>query len=529
VKLYQPILILFFSIFLFGCEPVSISPDDINVAIRHDGVFEEIKVPAGSSVKESIELLGIDINLLDKSKPPFYSILSPDQEIDFIRVSEEFEIEEIVLPYETQILSNESLSDGERRLIEPGVNGSQEVTVRITFENGIETNRNIVKNTIIVNPVAEIVMIGTQGSYGSIPINGNLIYILGGNAWLMGGDTGLRRPIVTSGDLDGRVFSLSPDGNWVLYTRTLDEDEYFNSLWVTRIDEDPSEEILSIDLKINNIPHYAGWLPDSENSVAYSTAEKIAHSPGWEADNNLKSIVFSANGWVSNPKTLVEPNSGGVYGWWGTDFVWSPDGDVLIYSRPDSIGIVDFESGNLNPIYDISPLQTGSGWAWSPVISWAENGEYIYFSDNKSELTNIGNDETKFDLIALNMENYFPVTIERNVGMFPFAVAQPKLDHDESYQIAYLRALVPDKSEKSGYRLGVMDQDGSNNRLIFPSAGSIGITPIEISWEPYDENFDKIERFIAVIHLGNLWLVEYVNGSVQQLTGDGAVIAIDWK
>ena len=36
----------------------------------------------------------------------------------------------------------------------------------------------------------------------------------------MEGSTANRIPLVTSGDLDGRVLKLSRDGNWLLYTPT---------------------------------------------------------------------------------------------------------------------------------------------------------------------------------------------------------------------------------------------------------------------------------------------------------------------
>ena len=50
-----------------------------------------------------------------------------------------------------------------------------------------------------------------------------------------------RRPIeflwLTSGDLDGRIFTLSPDGAWLLFSRssTRPIDEEINNLWLKNI------------------------------------------------------------------------------------------------------------------------------------------------------------------------------------------------------------------------------------------------------------------------------------------------------
>ena len=68
-----------------------------------------------------------------------------------------------------------------------------------------------------------------------------------------------------------------------------------------------------------------------------------------------------------------------------------------------------------------------------------------------------------------------------------------------------------------------MDRDGSNKRTIFPVEGQIGIAPpIEYAWSPSGEQ-------IAVLYLGDVYLIGFDGGQVQQLTGDGQCVQLDWK
>ena len=180
---------------------------------------------------------------------------------------EEFEVEESVIAYETQTLRNESLAEGERRLVQPGVNGTMETTYRIVYENGVEVSRNVVKNTTLVDAVPEIVMEGSQAPLAAATVNGKLAYLSAGNAWIIEESSGNRRPVITSGDLDGRVFSLSPTGEWLLFTRTSNDEKNINALWVARVDDDSG---LEVELNVYNIIHYADWVPGSTRGLAFS-------------------------------------------------------------------------------------------------------------------------------------------------------------------------------------------------------------------------------------------------------------------
>ncbi|MEK6222826.1 MAG: G5 domain-containing protein, partial [Chloroflexota bacterium] len=338
MKLYQPIahqldfmlkIILILSALLLGlsaCGSPQIQQDALTITVQGDGVTHTINVPAGSTARTVLQAGDFTLKLLDRSEPPLYTVMTDGATVVLTRVVEEFLIEESIIPFSTELLKNESLPEGERRLIQSGVNGVEETTIRQVLENGVEVSRSVVKRVVVKPFVPEIMMVGSQSPFAVISLSGTLAYLSAGNAWVMHENTGFRQPVVTTGDLDGRIFSVSPDNVWLMYSRSEDEEEVINSLWVTRID---GEEELTFFLDIYNVIHFADWVPGSINGIVFSTAESNPSPPGWQANNEIKFLNFSANGWVSQPRLSVNESSGGVYGWWGTNFSWSPNGEEL--------------------------------------------------------------------------------------------------------------------------------------------------------------------------------------------------------
>ena len=86
------------------------------------------------------------------------------------RVEEVFETEQIVIPFERQVVRNETIPEGQTRLVQAGVNGLQEVTYRRILEDGIETSKTAVKTVVLNDALPEIVMVGAQSSFAPLQI-----------------------------------------------------------------------------------------------------------------------------------------------------------------------------------------------------------------------------------------------------------------------------------------------------------------------------------------------------------------------
>lgn len=516
------VLVLVASLWLTSCRSPQLSGAEVTITITADGESRPIALPAGSTVAQALQAAGISAGSRDILEPPLYTVLNDGDSIEVIRVEEIFETEEQIIPFDKQVVRNESLPEGETRLVQAGVNGLQEITYRRVVENGTEMSRSIVKTVILVESLPEVVMIGAQASFAPLPIPGKLVYLAGGNAWLMESSTANRIPIVTFGDLDGRIFELSPRGDYLIFTRksTKPASQEINTLWAVRTNGGKP-----FSTGISNVVHFADWIPNT-GSIAYSTVEPRATAPGWQANNDLHRYSIS----TGEKRRILDAGSGGVYGWWGMTFSFAPDGR-LAYARPDGIGLVDLDGKKLRPLIDIVPFNTHSDWAWLPEVAWGADGKTLYYVTHAPPPSLVSEEDSPFfDLHASSFENNAGVEIADQTGMFAYPIASPlrASTRERLYQIAYLQAIFPEQSETSRYRLVVMDRDGSNRRTIFPANDAPGLEPQTPAWAPGAID-GQSGYFVAVIYQGNLWLVDSGNSQAFQVTGDGLVTRIDWR
>lgn len=507
---------------LVGCRSPQVTGSDITIRISADGESRNITIPAGSTVTQALQAAGITVGSQDRVAPPLYTVLGDGNSVTLTRVEEVFETEQQIIPFERQVVRNESLPEGETRLVQAGVNGLEELTYRRVLEDDVEISKSVVKSVILQESIPEIMMVGAQSSFAPLPIPGRLVYLAGGNAWSIDTSTANRAALVTTGDLDGRIFELSPNGNYLIFTRksTKPVDEEINTLWAVRTDGSKP-----FATGISNVVHFADWIPGT-NSIAYSTVEPRSTAPGWQANNDLHrySVTTGARARV------LDASSGGVYGWWGMTFSFSAEGR-LAYARPDGIGLVDLDGKYLKPLLSITPFNTHSDWAWLPSLAWGTDGRTLYYISHAPPPSLVSEEDSPFfDINAVLLENNTTVPIAQQTGMFayPSISSLQSSTTERPYQVAYLQAIFPSQSETSRYRVVVMDRDGSNRRTIFPANDAPGLEPQTLAWAP-----DVIEGqsgdFIALVYQGNLWLLDSGNGQAYQVTGDGLVTRIDWK
>jgi hypothetical protein len=507
---------------LVSCRSPQVTGEDVTIRVIADGKSSNITIPAGSTVTQALQSAGITVGSLDRVDPPPYTVVGNGNSITLTRVKEVFETEQQVIPFERQVVRNESLPDGETRLVQAGVNGQEELTYRRVLENDVEISKSIVKSVTLQEAIPEIMMVGAQSSFAPLPIPGHLVYLAGGNAWIIDTSTANRTALVTTGDLDGRIFELAPNGSYLIFTRKSSKpaSQEINTLWAVRTNGGKP-----FSTGISNVVHFADWIPGT-NSIAYSTVEPRATSPGWQANNDLYRYSIS----TGERRKILDASSGGVYGWWGMTFAFSPEGR-LAYARPDGIGLVDLDGKYLKPLLNITPLNTHSDWAWLPSLTWGADGKTLYFISHAPPPSLVNEEDSPFfDISATSFDNNATVQMVAQTGMFAYPTASPfqSSSREKQYQVAYLQAIFPEQSETSRYRVVVMDRDGSNRRTIFPANDAPGLEPQTLTWAP-----DAIEGqsgdFIAVMYQGNLWLVDSGNGQAYQVTGDGLVTRIDWK
>ena len=490
----------------------------LSVTLTADGQTRTMTTTA-NTVRDLLSEVDLTLSETDEVTPPLFTPLTADLTVRVMRVTESLDIIEQSIPFERKIVRNDALSaDEPPRIIQAGSAGLQELTVRIVYRDGLEVERRTTRTNIIEEAQDEIVMIGLgAGLSTNVTFGGQIAYISGGNAMLMRGSSAFPETLDVGGDLDRRVFKLSPTGSHLLYTRvpTDTTGERFNSLWVIETISGRAPRPLGIDNVL-----WADWNPTRTQAlqIAFSTGIAVDLLPGWEANNDLWLGDLLANEQISfAPERLVDSYPA-TYGWWGGQYMWSPDGRLLAYSYADEIGLIDLEEAT-QAIEGESPRQalkrfvdfnTRADWVWLPSLSWSPDSRYLAYSQHSGDTPTDG----IFDVWVTDVQNGTDRRFAPQVGIwgYPRWSAQP-LDTAED-QIAFLKSNDPLNSLRSSYTLWIMDTDGSNARQIYPPLG-------ENSYFSRDEQFmawGSTGRDLAFVFNDDLYILNLATETTYRLT-----------
>jgi hypothetical protein len=525
-------LLLFFSFLLIfsanACQTVDFlnrtgSAEKITVNVEKGGNLLTGTCAAGSTVEQALQELKVKYQPEDIITPVLSTVLSEDTTVKITSVTFEEEQKEQPIPFKSLTVQNESIPEGETYIIQAGQNGSEKITIKSTFEDGVLVSQVTSERNVIRDAVPEILMYGVKAEHAPIQIPGKIVYISNGSAWLLENTTGNRIPIVTSGDLDGRVLDLSSDGEWLLYSRKTQNDA-INSLWMLHITDWNAKPI---DLRISNVIHFAAWLPGEARRLLYSTVTPQESAPGWKANNDLLFRLVSDTGMLMEDETIVQANDEGPYSWWGTEFYLSKDGRTLLYATPGSIGKIDRLTGEKKELTKIQPYEkTRSDWAWIPGVTWSSDETAAFFAfHGEIEGTTKSYDPTDFNIGKINLTDGQAAEIKSGTGLFSQPAASPLFEDGSSY-IAYMQTISPLQSESSRYRIMLMDSDGGNAKAVFPLDEEDYVTPQRVIWSPTTV---ANQSWIAIIYKSNIWLVNPFTGIYNQITIDQSVTKMIWK
>lgn len=505
-----------------ACQPSSVEK---HLVVAVDGRQVTLSTKA-ATVREVLAELDIQVGALDRVEPDLWQEVVEDGLITVTRVEVQEESERRPIPFQQRTIKSEALASGERKLLQLGSAGEEEIIYRVVMEDGAEVERIEVLHKVIEPPVDEIIAVGVQVNLPSVAISGTIAYISGGNAWMMRETSASRRPLTSSGDLDGRVLALSPDGDWLLFSRVMAETEKnaLNSLWIVGasvLNEEPQPlDIIGVI--------YSEWFQDGRSFV-YSTAERIEGSPGWKARNDLwrarlvglkpASQRTGDETITTRTERLVADTAEEAYSWWGTTFALSPDNQWVAYGRPDAVGVMNLRTGVETNLLEFALYHTYSEWVWVPELTWSPDSEFVACSAHGVSVVGqeSAEDSPVFDVWVLSRRGELQLQVVRQAGMWSAPEWSPAFhtegEQSESY-LALGKARIPHDSQNSRYDLYVMDRDGSNQRQVFPPAGREGLVAPDLAWSPDGKS-------LVIAHEGNLYLVDTIDGEWAQLTADG--------
>lgn len=566
--LFITVLALLWSV---ACQQEVEDPSTVTLVV--DGIERTVSIDEQTSVNDILRSENLDLGPLDRVNPPGFSPIEDGSLITVVRVEEETVVVEEMIPFQRVTQTSDGLPEGESRLLQSGANGTAEVTYRILYENGEEVSRAELRRIEITPARDEIVLVGSDVDLATVTVEGRLFYISGGNIWVVEQNSSNRRPLTIDGGLSqARIFEPTQDGMRILFSRpilpedslTLEEESpslaeepteatpennldlnapSFNRLWV--IFDTTQEEIQPVPLNLENILD-AEWVPGTQRSIVYSTAEPRPGFPGWQANNDLWVAQVTEDGRVVNRQQILQPSSGGIYGWFGTRFAFSPNGEQIAWAQPDAVGILralpeldgddapepptpeavdDTVTDSVDGLADLYARETLTvfppfnpfDFVWLPSIDWSADGNILTVTTHGSPLGNEAEEDSPiFNLTTFAIDQQYSVDLVEQAGMWAAPQYSPDEFDDEAIdpQLAYLQAIDPLDSVVSQYQLVLIDRDGSNPRRIFPEDDAPGLEPQTVTWSADGEQ-------IALIYQGDLFLVDTATGLAQRLTGDG--------
>jgi len=502
-------------VFLVACAAPK--PNPVRITLVADGNHTPLTADApGATVRDVLRQADITLNDLDRVRPPESVAISDGMTITVTRIIQRTETQTQTIPFTQQTVRDATVPAGQSKVIQVGRNGMLALTFRLTFEDGVQTERVETRREIVEQPETEMVLVGIENVLDAVPFSGTIAYIANSNAYVIRQATSNRRALTTSGDLDGRVFSLSADGKWLLFTRALTETTEggpLNSLWVV----DTVQALAAPKLLKPPGVIFAGWSPDG-NSIAYSTATASNAPPGWRAANDLWIAGLRA-GTLGTPDRILEPSTGGMFGWWGANYAWSPDAKSIAIGSTDGIAVVDLRTRKPITLASFPAYNTFSNWAWTPTVAWTPDSKFVLaVMHGPSPAGEPAESSPVFDVWSLAADGSLKARLAGESGMWAAPQVGTMAD-----SIVFGRAQAPYASADSRYDLFKMDRDGSNRTRLFPAEGKLGL-----QGRP-DFAFSPEGSHIVTVYQHDLYFVNISTGASQQLTTEGNASSPRWS
>jgi 3D (Asp-Asp-Asp) domain-containing protein len=113
------------------------------------------------TVKEAVKLAGFALSDQDIVKTLPTPRTVPGQEIEVIRVTNKEETVQQPIPFQIERTTDPSLEKGLTKTVSRGQEGMALNTIRITYHNGVEVKRDIIKSEVLQEPKNKVVAMGT--------------------------------------------------------------------------------------------------------------------------------------------------------------------------------------------------------------------------------------------------------------------------------------------------------------------------------------------------------------------------------
>lgn len=177
---------------------VALSEDDIYTTESVDGVSEITvqrsqtitvyygdEVLQANSYGETLESLFVRLGIIVDDalvvSMPLDTMTYDGMQVNAAHSNESIESYTVEIPFEYAYCNDPTLPVGEEKVLVKGVPGQMLCTANVTFVNGEEVSRNVYQQTVITEPVSQLIAVGTGemvGQENTAPIIGDGFIVL---------------------------------------------------------------------------------------------------------------------------------------------------------------------------------------------------------------------------------------------------------------------------------------------------------------------------------------------------------------
>jgi uncharacterized protein YabE (DUF348 family) len=136
------------------------------ITINSDGK-DIVLLTTAPDVKSALEEARIQLGEKDRVAPEQDTAITGNTKIDVIRVEEKIVKQEMKMDFTNQVSKSDKLDKGIVSVVKKGSPGLKELAIKIIFENGKETKREIAEEKVIKEPINGIIEEGTRTTFVS--------------------------------------------------------------------------------------------------------------------------------------------------------------------------------------------------------------------------------------------------------------------------------------------------------------------------------------------------------------------------
>ncbi len=131
------------------------------VSLRVDGRLLKTRT-RGRTVGDALTEMGLGVSGLDMVSPPLDSELYDNAEIRIVRVREDIEVEEDIVPFETVFRADPTLLIDTQQLVTGGAEGITRSRFRVRYEDGVEAQRFLEDKWQAQQPAQRVIAYGQR-------------------------------------------------------------------------------------------------------------------------------------------------------------------------------------------------------------------------------------------------------------------------------------------------------------------------------------------------------------------------------